>query len=90
MTYRKLELDRIIIQGGVDWINRTAQQRGNNPIEVAAYLLQRISGHKKHKKANELAKKLFETMEIGMEKVPVVYACWLICMGHGLGKSAYR
>ena len=57
-----------------------AAQRGNNPVEIAALLLKRISGHTRNRGVNELATKLFETCEMGIEKVPVSYACWLICM----------
>ena len=77
-------------QKGIDWIYRTADQRNMCPIEMAALLLKRVSGHAKNKAVNQLATKLYENREVGATLVPVNYACWLICFGQGLGKSYYR
>ena len=58
----------------MEWINKVAAQSGNNLIEVADYfLLQRISSHLKHKKASELSKKVFETIDFRMERIPDVF-----------------
>ena len=58
-------------------------------MDVAVFLLKRVAGNK-HKHLNELATKLFEHHDVGIQKVPVLLACWILCNGQGIGKNAYR